>query len=321
MKEIFETTQKDQEDLIDLKELYVGLLKGKWIIITITIIFALGSVLYSLNLPNIYKAEALLAPQKPNSGISASIQNYSALASIAGINLPSQISDDKPLKAIKKLNSLSFFTENFLPNIFLPNLMAFNSWDQNENTLLYKENLYDVSANKWLINKNNKKKPSAQDAFIVFKSKHININEDKKSRFVTISIKHESPYIAKKWVEVFVDEINYLYRKQDKEKSELAIEYLYNKINETNYAETKELIALLLQQEIQKLALIEANKFYVYEYIDYPAVMEHKSEPNRSFICITGSILGFLISIFITLMKHFYFKNQNIISNKQTNKQ
>ena len=317
MKEIFETSQKDHEDQIDLKELYVALIKGKWAIAIISIIFSFGSILYSLNLPNIYQAQALLAPQKPNSSISASIQNYSALAGIAGINVPSQISDDKPLKAIKKLNSLSFFAENFLPNIFLPNLMAFNSWDQNTNIISYKKNLYNASDDKWLINSstNNKHKPSAQDAFIVFKSKYININEDKKSRFVTISIKHESPYIAKKWVEIFVNEINYLYRKKDKEKSELAVEYFYNKINETNYAETKELIASLLQQEIQKLALIEANKFYVYEYIDHPAVMEHKSEPNRSFICIVGSILGFLISIITVLLKHFYFKYQNPTNN------
>ena len=45
-------------------------------------------------------------------------------------------------------------------------------------------------------------------------------------------------------------------------------------------------MAELQQQEIQKLTLMEASEFYVFEYIDPPAVMEKKSEPSRAMICI-----------------------------------
>ncbi|MEP8095299.1 Wzz/FepE/Etk N-terminal domain-containing protein, partial [Vibrio parahaemolyticus] len=48
-------------DEIDLRELFKALWKGKWIIIATTFIFAIGSVLYALSLPNIYKADALLS--------------------------------------------------------------------------------------------------------------------------------------------------------------------------------------------------------------------------------------------------------------------
>ncbi|MEP7947325.1 Wzz/FepE/Etk N-terminal domain-containing protein, partial [Vibrio parahaemolyticus] len=44
-------------DEIDLRELFKALWKGKWIIIATTFIFAIGSVLYALSLPNIYKAD------------------------------------------------------------------------------------------------------------------------------------------------------------------------------------------------------------------------------------------------------------------------
>ncbi|MCV5216295.1 Wzz/FepE/Etk N-terminal domain-containing protein, partial [Escherichia coli] len=49
------------DDEIDLRELFKALWKGKWIIIATTFIFAIGSVLYAMSLPNIYKADALLA--------------------------------------------------------------------------------------------------------------------------------------------------------------------------------------------------------------------------------------------------------------------
>ncbi|MDF4350689.1 Wzz/FepE/Etk N-terminal domain-containing protein, partial [Vibrio parahaemolyticus] len=53
---------KSTDDEIDLRELFKALWKGKWIIVVATFIFAIGSVLYSLSLPDIYKSDALLAP-------------------------------------------------------------------------------------------------------------------------------------------------------------------------------------------------------------------------------------------------------------------
>ena len=48
---------------------------------------------------------------------------YSGIAGLAGINLPTQANESNGLKAIEKVNSC-FFTENLMPNIFLPDLMA-----------------------------------------------------------------------------------------------------------------------------------------------------------------------------------------------------
>lgn len=56
------------DDEIDLRELFKALWKGKWIIIAATFIFAIVSVLYTLSLPNIYKADALLAPAESSNG-------------------------------------------------------------------------------------------------------------------------------------------------------------------------------------------------------------------------------------------------------------
>ena len=61
---------------------------------------------------------------------------------------------------------------------------------------------------------------------------------------------------------------------------------------ETNLVEIKEVLATLLQQETKKLTLIEANEYYVYEFIDPPAVMEKKSQPQRALICILAALFG-----------------------------
>ena len=59
-----DSQQKFEDDTIDLYEIWLTLLKNKWLIIAITLVAALGSIVYVLQLQRIYKAEALLLPPK-----------------------------------------------------------------------------------------------------------------------------------------------------------------------------------------------------------------------------------------------------------------
>ena len=128
---------------------------------------------------------------------------------------------------------------------------------------------------------------------------------------MTISIKHQSPYIAKQWVELVVNEVNSFYRQKDKSQSEKAVSYLNQQISMTSLSEIKQVLAQLLQEETKKLTLIEANQFYVFDYIDPPAVMEVKIEPKRALICIISAILGGMLSIVLVLIKHFIYKGKD----------
>ena len=63
--------------------------------------------------------------------------------------------------------------------------------------------------------------------------------------------------------------------------------------------------AQLLQQKLQQLTVVEASDFYVFDIIDPPAVMERKSEPVRSLICIIGAFLGGLFGCLVILIRHY----------------
>ena len=56
--------QQFEDDTIDFYELWITLWNKKGLVIAVTIIVALGSVVYALLAPQIYKAEALLLPPK-----------------------------------------------------------------------------------------------------------------------------------------------------------------------------------------------------------------------------------------------------------------
>ena len=302
----------DFDDEIDLRELFYVLLEGKWIIVSLTAFVSIVGVIYSLLLPNIYESKAMLVPVNSSSGISGALGSYSGLAGLAGISLPSGGDEGNSAKAIQKISSLSFFENNILPNIHLPDLMAVKSWNSKTNTLTFDDSIYDTNSNTWIRDYSYPQQqiPSAQESFEVFKTAHLSLSEDKKSGFITLAIKHQSPFIAKQWVELVINEVNAFYRQKDKSESEKAVSYLNQQISITGLSEIKQVIAQLLQEETKKLTLIEANQYYVFDYIDPPAVMEKKSEPKRSLICILIALLGGMLSIVLVLIRHYAMKQK-----------
>jgi hypothetical protein len=299
----------DFDDEIDLRELFYVLLEGKWIIVSVTAFVTIIGVIYSLLLPNIYESKALLVPVDSSSGISRAFGGYNSLAGLAGISLPSGDDEGNSVKAIQKISSLSFFENNIIPNIYLPDLMAVKSWNSKTNMVAYDRNIFDTNTDTWIRDYSYPREqiPSAQESFYEFKTKHLTFSEDKKSGFSTISIKHQSPFIAKQWVELVVNEVNSFYRQKDKLESEKAVSYLNEQISMTGLSEIKAVLATLLQEETKKLTLIEANEFYVFDYIDPPAVMELKSEPRRAHISILSALLGAMLSVLLVLISHYLF--------------
>ena len=293
----------------NMRELFYLLIKERLTIFSITAVISIIAVIYSLSLPNIYQSKATLAPVGTSS-ISSSLQQYSSLAGLAGISIPSTEDENNSAQAILKIKSLSFFENNILPNILLHDLMAVKSWNPDTELINYDSKKYLKDSNKWVrkFSYPQKQIPSSQESFEIFKNKHLALSEDKISGFVTLSIRHQSPLIAKEWTELIVDEINNFYRQKDKLASEKAINFLNQQIASTGLSEIKEAIAVLLQEETQKLTLVEANEFYVFDYIDPPAIMEEKSEPSRALICILSFMLGGLMGVLFVLARNYFYK-------------
>lgn len=298
MKNNNEILQYDDE--LDIVELFKILFTQKWKIVSITSFISIVGVIYSLQLPDIYESRALLAPANSSGGINNALKRYSGLAGIAGVSIPSSTEVSNFEKAIEKVSSLSFFQNHIYPNIQAKDILNVKSWDKSKNKIIYDKSISSMDM-----------KPSVQTSYRAFRQ-HFNLIEKEDNGFVIISIKHKSPYVAKDWAELIVKKINIFYREKDKIESEKAIEYLNEKISTTNLTEVKQSISDLLQEEIQKLTLIEASEFYVFDYIDIPVVMEKKKEPNRAFICLIFAFFGGLISIIFVLFKHFYSNRMGI---------
>lgn len=294
-------------DEISLGDLFNAIWKGKYLIISSIALLSVISIFYSINLPNIYKSEAILNPSVQKNNIQQSFGNYSSLASLAGINLSPGNNLSKTSEAIAKLQSFVFFEKEILPYIFLPDLMALDYWNSTNNVMVYDNQIYNIKSNKWVRDFSYpfSQIPSAQESYSEFK-KIIKLSEDSETGFITLSIKHQSPIVAKEWLNIIINNLNNLYRIKEKAEAKDSLAYLSQKIALTNYTEIRQVLSQLIQAETQKLTLIEANKDYIFKFIEPPIVMETHSEPNRSLICIIGAFIGAILGIVVVLYQYFY---------------
>ena len=232
--------QVNNEREIDLSELFSVVWDGKWLVVGITTIFSIAAVIYSLSLPNVYQSRAILSPvgDSGGGGLSQVMKNYGGLASLAGVNLSSTDAGSNSVKALEKLNTLSFFENNIMPNIFLPDLMALDYWDASSNKVVYDNSIFDESSQKWVRDfaYPQTQIPSPQESFNVFVG-HLQASKDIDTGFVSISVKHESPYVAQEWTALIIDQLNYFFRAKDKLEAQAAMDYLNIQMAQTSFAE------------------------------------------------------------------------------------
>ena len=293
------------DDAVDLKEILQILFNKKILISFLTLFFAVVSVFAALSMSDVYKSSSLLAPTSQDESLSSSLGGLSSLAGIAGVSLPAGSISDSQI-AVKRIESFEFFSKNFLPSIKLEDLMAEKKWIPQENKLIYDKDIFDESSNKWVRKVSYPKKtiPSSQEAFKEFK-KALSINQDEETGLVYLSIEHISPHVAKEWMDVIIYNINERMREIDKEDAQNSINFLSDSIKTTNSQSIKLVFSKLMESQMQTLMLASSNEDYIFKTINSPIVPEEKSGPNRAFICIVGTLFGFIFSIILVLIQHF----------------
>lgn len=295
-----------QTNEFDIKDFFIILWNNKFLISSCTFLATLIGVIYSLTLPNIYNSKALLISADHSQSMGNMMGQYSGLAGLAGISMPGSTQENKTEEAIEIIKSFDFFSKHFLPLINLQDLIAVSKWDSFNNVIEYDKDKFDNINKKWIRDVNYPLLviPSDQEAYAYYNSA-MSISQDKKSSFISLSFKHQSPFLAKEWTSIVISQINQIMRDKDKAKASKSIEFLNSQNSKVSYNEVKQALSILLQEQIKSLMLIEASDDYVFEVIDSPIVSERKSEPKRSQIVIVVALFSFILSTLIVLFRHF----------------
>ncbi|MBS8230184.1 LPS O-antigen length regulator [Marinobacter salarius] len=305
-------TRHHPEDEIDFRELFAILWAGKWVIILTTILFAAAGVAYALYKPDIYQANALLAPAEGEAGGRLGGQ-LGSLASLAGVNIGEDGSSNTVI-AKEVLQSRAFLTDFIRRHKLEAPLMATKAWNSRQREWVYNREIYSPETDEWGTSENgNSLQPTNWDLVKKFKQSHLSVSENQENGMVTVSVKSFSPVAAKQWTDWLVKDINEHMRAEDIQEAEASISYLEAKLSETNIAGMQQVFYQLIERETRTVMLANAQREYVFRTVDPAVVPQEKAEPKRALIAIIATMLGGMIGIFVVFVSGFIrsWKEQN----------
>lgn len=297
-------------DEIDLRDLWKVLWAEKWIIIGITLLFAVASLAYAIYLPNVYRSEVLLAPAEESSGggLSSMAGSLGGLASLAGVSLGGS-GVDKTTIAIEVLKSREFIDQFVRKHNLLVPLMAVKDWDSNLNHLVIDKNIYDEVKNKWVRTSKPPRasEPSSQEAYSEF-MELFSVSKDKETGLVSLSVEHYSPNIAKAWVDLLTKEINAEMKLRDMSEAKKSIQYLSKQLDKTSISEMKMVFYELIEEQTKTVMFAEVREEYAFKTIDKAVVPELKVKPRRALIVVFGTVLGGMLVVTFVFVRHLTFR-------------
>ena len=303
--------QVDQEDEINLLELWDIIWKGKWFITGFTIFCTLVAVVLVLFvLPVTYKSDAVLEPVK------ADPSKLSGLSSLMGsLPLPISLSggDDKSTSITAFLESRTLKIRLITEFNLLPRLHK-DKWNEEKQ--------------KWDID-DPKDEPTVIMALQKGKLSEIyQISQDTATSLITISWVDEDPKFAASMLNHVVDKLNYYLEneyesdaKREREfievqlkKAEQELEYwekqvpsdklILSKIQRERLAAQTVYTELRKQLELSKIA--EVKEIIRFKVLDKPFVPEDEFKPNRKLICALTIFISGFFAVFLVFAKVFY---------------
>jgi uncharacterized protein involved in exopolysaccharide biosynthesis len=284
-----ESDPLSDEDEIDLLVLSRTLLQAWKSIVGITI-FCIGiAIVYALYVPEVFKAETLLAPaQEKKSGASSALSQFGGLAAMAGISVPDSSNVEQ---VIATLNSRKFLGEYIQKKKLMP--------------ILFKE-IWDTDNQAWMV-KSAEDEPTEQKAIQSLKA-CLSVYEDKKSGLITLSVSWKDPKVAAHWANDLVEQLNVQLREQAIADSNKRVGYLQQELAKTTLQDMRAVLYNLLESEKQKAMLANVNEDFALEVIDPAVAPEIREKPKRKLIVALGGVCGGFLGIFAVFFAQFVQK-------------
>jgi uncharacterized protein involved in exopolysaccharide biosynthesis len=281
-------TQPTQEEF-SLGEIFAFLWKGKWLILVVTLAFALVAAIGAWLMPKSYKTTVLLSPVSASSGsqlgaLGSLASQFGGLASLAGL---SGSGDLQRSESIAVLQSEALTEKYIQDNDLLPILFK-NKWNAQEK--------------KWK-EKDPKKIPTLWTANLYFKRNVRSVTVETKTGLVTLAITFDDPRIAAKWANDLVQMTNDFRRNRAIEEANRNIAYLNEQAAKTNVVEVRQAIYKILENEINKEMLARGNNEYAFKILDPAIAPEKPSSPQKLLWIIGGLAFGSFASGLFVVMR------------------
>lgn len=276
------------DDEIDLMELWHTLLKYKLTILLVTFGAAVVAAGVSLTMPNIYRAEVLLAPANTDdgkgSGLSAALGGLGGFASMAGISLGGGGGSTEQSLAVLKSRD---FIWKFVQEKKLMPILFENAWDEQQK--------------KWK-ETDPKKQPGQLDAYRLVNG-ILSVERDKKTDLITVAVEMKDAALATEIANSLVEQLNLYLAQQAIARSESNLQYLNEELMRTQIEEMRKILFELIATEQKKVMLANTQKDFSFKVLDRAVEPDKKIKPKRSLIVILAAFVAGFLAILYAFIK------------------
>ncbi|MFQ5625675.1 MAG: Wzz/FepE/Etk N-terminal domain-containing protein [Methyloligellaceae bacterium] len=280
--------QPYEEDEIGLLEYWRVIWSRRKMILAVSFGAALLAAGVSLLMPDIYRAEALLAPvstEESKSGLASALGSLGGLASMAGISMGGGGSTEENIAILKSREFIWKFVKDkkLMPVLF--------------------EDEWDIENKRWQ-EKDPEEQPGPWDAYRLFTEQGLmNVSTDKDSGLVTVAVEWSDPELAASWSNELVSRLNEYLRQQAIARSDGNLKYLNKELNRTQVAEMRQALFELISQEQKKTMLANTQEEFAFRVLDAAVTPDKKAKPKRALIVILATFVAGFIGILIAFIQ------------------
>jgi uncharacterized protein involved in exopolysaccharide biosynthesis len=164
------------------------------------------------------------------------------------------------------------------------------------------EDKWDTRTGKWK-DSDSEKWPDVRDGVKYFNEKIRTIQEDKKTRLVTISVEWRDSNQAAEWAGMLVNRANAKLRARALAEAEANVKYLRQQLSTETVVTLQQSIGRLLDRELQSLMSARGKEDFAFRVIDAAEVPKYRSRPKRGLIVVGAVGAGIVFGIFLILAR------------------
>lgn len=260
-----------------------ALRRARWWILCLASLGAVAGLLIGTFSKRIYRAEAVVMPVSVSQ--SESLEELSGslggLAALAGVG---SHGDDRSRLALATLKGKTF-AARFIDSEKLMPVLFPAKWDNR--------------SHRW-----KESPPTELEAVRRFQGAGIvKFIEDSDTGFVTIQVDWTDPLQAVDWLVSMVAQVNAELRDQAIQESERNIQFLTAQTEQTHVVAVKVAIDRLIENEMKRLMLAQAQKEYALKFVDLPITPGPKDRiwPRPRLLLLAGAFAGSLLGVLVQL--------------------
>lgn len=276
------------DDEIDLREIFSDLAKGKRIILACTLICAALATALAFMLTPKYEAKLIANYAKDEGRAGGLASQFGGLAELAGVSLGGNSDKEAAIAFIQSRAFLESFIEE---QAMMPVLYA-KQWDKEKKT--------------WITD-DDKKAPTAFKAFSFFSKNILNINSEKKSGLITITITWKDPELAANWANALIKKANDSLREKSITETQLSLDYLQKELQKTSLVEVQNTIYRVMENQIKTMMMANTQEQFAFKIIDPALTVDEDafSSPKRPLMIVLGGFAGLFIGVLLALLPRF----------------